>query len=225
MFPCLMMNNSVYSPISYSELAPKFILTIKSCCIKLSDFYNIFLRQFCHPMFLASKIFVMLSSSFSNHIMSIVFGCSKKKMIRVTASSVITFVTNLHFLWNYSFQRLVYCSMGKNISTSRPNNAISSFSNRCLPRPTFIRITKQYFFPKSIIERKLMVSTISTNPRHIHFFLIKGAAPSGSDYLVTGNRARGDMLKQITAFQLPVTKILYHVLEREAGLHGWNLEP
>ena len=62
-------------------------------------------------------------------------------------------------------------------------------------------------------------------PSHIHFFLIKGAAPSGSDYLVTGNRARGDMLKQITAFQLPVTKILYHVLEREAELHEWNLEP
>lgn len=141
MSPAFPMNNSI-------DYLSRYIVFFRHFFKKFGVFFSYFYGVFCFKMKNTSSVSILF-----HHILSIVFMCTKKQMIRVNALSVITFMTNKITAWNFSaiqLKRNSVSSKGFSTVATRSHLPITPFPKGPKPNPT--RIGFVNFVQKTLFD-------------------------------------------------------------------------
>lgn len=112
-----------------------------------------FLTSLCvFPDFL-QPLFCVAISAFGRFVSHVVSMCTKKQMFRICALWVVTFVKNVHALWNrakmqhprYTASGFFFCH-----AANADHSVAPGFSSK--PQPAFVSFL--YFRPKSLFKRR-----------------------------------------------------------------------
>ncbi len=124
---------------SYAEHFSKLSLIKFSCIMQTSNFYNLILGKLCGTF-----------SSLACSVICVIFGGTKKKMIRVNTSRIVTFMTNMkpiQYLTKIHFPRH---TMSIKSLFIYPNLSISSGCFPSSPFPAGMKWDYLNLRPKSI---------------------------------------------------------------------------
>ena len=109
------------------------------CVLKWLD------ARFCKP-----------SASFMVHIFRIVLKRTNKKVVRICAFRIVTFMKNIHSTWNYTKMNFPRCAMGCNFFmwlNSALDHPITKRMFGSIPFPTSISFF--HFQPKAKFQRSM----------------------------------------------------------------------
>lgn len=128
--------------------------------VLFSYFKDIAFTKFCCGRI---SSFSLILSSFFYHVGHVVFVCSKKKMIRSNAKSIVTFMTNKKVFLNFSIMNYPRKSMSKIMAIfSNAKLAISRIKLSSGPFPTFMKWDEFNFIPKSFHKMTLLFFEIKS---------------------------------------------------------------
>lgn len=151
MFPICARNNSYYGGFGHSELIRNLLARFSVLVIDLSDFYNLFIGKLVHWMIHSKKS--RNPNPLLNSILSIIFCCSKKQMIRIAARRIVAFVANHQRRINDSVLQYVSQSVSTDSCISiQSKKSISFMGFACFPFPALIWRLSVYFCPKTALR-------------------------------------------------------------------------
>lgn len=144
MCPCFSMDDKQDGAFHDSISFCKF--TRRDGWVNIANLQNIIFSKFCIAM---CRPFSSILSSFSHHIGHIVFICSKKEMVRIYTISNVTFMKNMHFIWNWPPMENPGSSVCRyRLACTAPSEkSISMSGNAGFPKPTSFSFLN--FIPKS----------------------------------------------------------------------------
>ena len=149
MAPGLTRQNTVYSRFANAIFSRKLASTKNIGPVKISDFFNFFRAKF--GIYIISTIGVnrecLSLSSFSNHVLHIVMLGTKKKMIRINAFRIVTFVKNTLRVVKRSILNRIGDPVGFMRIVIDRKSPVSMFVLARLPYPTCFSFF--HLFPES----------------------------------------------------------------------------
>jgi hypothetical protein len=98
---------------------------------------------------------MVAATSFGRHILAVVFGCSREKVIGVATRRIVAVMANLHPAWNGSIRKLKSNSVGVPKRGVDPNSTVSMGRSAIGPFPAFGLVASVKPFPKVVwVERR-----------------------------------------------------------------------
>ncbi len=107
---------------------------------------------FCYPCLMMGDTPNLNPSSFFITVIVVVFFCSDKKMIRIAAPRIVTFVKHAKTFWNWTVFNLPNKSMGVVIFPPVHENSMPKMSNSTSPLPATVKSFTVDLKPKPKID-------------------------------------------------------------------------
>lgn len=138
----------------YTERVSYSCLSV-AICNGFANFFNLLTCQCRRIVFFSKFAFKVFESYLPHAISDIILPSSNKQMPRIATSFIVTFVTYIISLWNWTMAQLISHSMSQIMLSIDDNLTVTVPAKRHLPFPTFIRLCLFYAQPKSGVALNL----------------------------------------------------------------------